>query len=443
MVALGGARRRRGSAGPGLGALFAATVACACGGSRTGDASSSSGAGGTPTDAAPDEGGDGDAADHHDAPADDGKDAQEEPWGEAGWKPVAWDTPCLVEVAEHPEAAVPALVWEACADAEPGCEHAGLDWDHAFGGFYASPSVLPCGAGYRVGLMLFYVEKERRSAVYDEAGKPLVAWRANECSLVVPTLTADRVWMGSQGDTEASWIVEPYDKLATTSVTANIKAEYQGYAANDSVLGLWGPSGTTATIFDRLSDTVKTFGPPPGLGYSQPYPVNDSALVLWYPEFNRSEGWIWNHTTNTTIPLVQPGSAISVADFKSDGTTLVWVEGKLPIDMKGHYPSADLWTSPFVTEKIGIVAKKRRALPVLGEIPSHASAGFYALYSMGDKMVHVYRLSDAMHWAFKPPPSSSDFQDVSYVDEHYVWYQTFANIYRQAISALGPGDLPP
>lgn len=294
-----------------------------------------------------------------------------------------------------------------------------------------------------MGVMLFYVNKERRSAVYDEAGKPLVAWRANDCTMAIPTLTPKRAWMGAQGDKEGRWIVEPYEALATTTVTANVNAEYQGYSANDTALGLWGPSGTTITIFDRLSDTTKSFGPPPGLGYSQPYPVNDSALVLWYPEFNRSEGWIWNHATNTTSPLVQPGKLVSVADIKSDGVTLVWVQGELPFDMNGHYQSADLWTSPFATDQLGVVATKRRALPVLGQVPSYAGGGFYSLFSLGDKMVHVYRLSDARHWAFKPPAASLDFSNISFVDKDFVWYKTLANIYRQAISALGPGDLPP
>lgn len=422
-------------------AFSAATLACANSESCAGDASSASAGGGSTVDAA----GDSDALeDRDDAVSEDGADAQEEPWGEAGWKPVAWDAPCLVEVAEHPEAAVPPLVWEKCLNAGPGCEQAGLDWDHAFGGSYASPSVLKWGAGYRVGAMLFYADKGTRSAVYDDAGKPLVAWRTDvACALVVPVLTPNRVWMGAQSETQASWIVEPYENLAKASANANIKAEYQGYAANDTALGLWGPSGTTATVFDRLSGTTKTFGPPPGIAFYQPYPVNDSALIRYYPEFGRAEGWIWNHQTNAVLPLVQPGDAVSVADFKSDGSTLVWVEGKLPLDMGGHYQSTSLWTSPFATEKSSVVATNRRALPVLGQVPSCANEGFYALYSLGDKMVHVYRLSDAMHWAFKPPASSSDFYEVSYVDKDYVWYQTFANIYRQSIAALGPGDLPP
>ena len=58
-------------------------------------------------------------------------------------------------------------------------------------------------------------------------------------------------------------------------------------------------------------------------------------------------------------------------------------------------------------------------------------------------MVHVYRPSDAMHWAFEPPASSLQFYNVSYVDKDYVWYQTITSIYRQSIAALGPGDLPP
>jgi hypothetical protein len=156
-------------------------------------------------------------------------------------------------------------------------------------------------------------------------------------------------------------------------------------------------------MFDRLSGMAKTFGPSPGLGFYQPYPVNESALMRQFPEFGRAEGWIWNRQSNAALPLLQPGNSISVLDVKSDGSTLAWVEAKLPFDMNGLYQSADLWTSPFATDKSGIVATKRRALPALGEVLSHVSDGFYALYAFGDKMVHVYRLSDARHWAFNPP----------------------------------------
>jgi Uma2 family endonuclease len=253
--------------------------------------------------------------------------------------------------------------------------------------------------------LLFYKNQERRSVVYDEAGKPVIAWRANECALVVPILTPNRVWMGAQSETQASWIVEPYEELAKAALVANVKAEYQGYAANDIALGLWGPSGNTMVMFDRLAGMAKTFGPSPGLGFYQPYPVNESALMRQFPEFGRAEGWIWNRQSNAALPLLQPGNSISVLDVKSDGSTLAWVEAKLPFDMNGLYQSADLWTSPFATDKSGIVATKRRALPALGEVLSHVSDGFYALYAFGDKMVHVYRLSDARHWAFNPPRS--------------------------------------
>lgn len=64
-------------------------------------------------------------------------------------------------------------------------------------------------------------------------------------------------------------------------------------------------------------------------------------------------------------------------------------------------------------------------------------------YRLGDEMVHVCRLSDAMHWAFKPPASSPQLNNVSCVDADYVSYHTITSIYRQSIAALGPGDLPP
>ncbi len=61
------------------------------------------------TDAGGDAGDAGDAADHPDI-----GDAVAEPYGEAGWVPVSWKAACEVEVAQHPEFAVPKLTWEPC-----------------------------------------------------------------------------------------------------------------------------------------------------------------------------------------------------------------------------------------------------------------------------------------------------------------------------------------
>lgn len=420
--------------------FVATTLACACGGSCSGGTTAPTG--GVPVDAGNDEGGDADAPpDIDDAPAD-VKDAAEEPWGEAGWTPVAWDAPCSVDVAANPAAAVPPLIWESCENNDPGCEQARVAWDKPFGEPFAPLNIIRTGGGYRVGATLFYKDNELRSVIYDESGFPIAGWRSSECVIVVPMPTPNRAWMGAQA-AKSRWIVEPYENLAKATTAIDLKIQCQDYAASDDVLGLWGVGGNTAIIYDRLNGMTKVLGPDPDLGFYQPFPVNGGAFMRHFPEFNRAEGWAWNRATSTAAPLIQPGGSISVADIKSDGTTLVWVEGGLPLTPQGVYAWANLWTSPSVTDKNELVATKRRALPALGEINSSAGDGYYSLYGGLDKMVHVYRLADARHWSFKPPESSLNLHEVSYVDKDYVFYQTFANVYRQSMASLGPGDPPP
>ena len=422
--------------------LILVTLGCAAGASCMGGTSPAGSGGGAPVDAGDEEGNEADApADEGDAPPD-VQDAPEEPWGEAGWKPVAWNAPCAIEVAENPAAAVPPLIWDPCTEGEPGCEQARLDWDVPFAFPFGSLNVLPWGSGFRVGALLFYKGNEKRATIYDESGNPLVAWRASECTLTVPMLTPKRAWLGAQSDTSA-WIVESYEKLAIATGTTSLKLPCQGYVANEDTLCIWGASGQTSTIYDRLSNSTKTLSPPPGIAVYQPYPIKDSALMRWFPEFNRAEGWIWNRDTNLAAPLIQSGGTISVVDIKSDGATLVWIEGGLPISQQGTYAWSNLWTSPLVVKKNDLVASKRRSLPELGAVSSYAGNGFYAVYGSVDKFVHVYRLSDAQHWSFKPPATSSDFHNVSYVDKDRVWYHTFKNVYRQSMATLGPGDPPP
>ena len=422
--------------------LILVTLGCAAGASCMGGTPPAGSGGGGLVDAGNEEGNEADApADHEDALTD-VKDAPEEPWGEAGWKPVGWDAPCSVEVATNSAAAVPPLIWDPCKDGEPGCEQARVDWDKPFGEPFAPLNIVRTGGGYRVGATLFYKDNELRSVIYDESGIPIVAWRSSECVIVVPMPTPSRAWMGAQA-AKSRWIVEPYENLAKATTVIDLQIQCQDYAASDDALGLWGASGNTAIIYDRPSEVTKVLGPDPDLGFYQPFPVGGSALMRHFPEFNRADGWIWNHATSTAAPLIQPGGSISVADIKSDGTTLVWVEGGLPLTPQGTYAWVNLWTSPFATDKSGVVATKRRSLPALGEISSSASDGYYSFYGGLDKMIHIYRLGDAQHWSFKPPVSSLDFREVSYVDKDYVVYQTFANVYRQSMATLGPGDPPP
>ena len=71
-----------------------------------------------------------------------------------GWHQVPW-ADCGLEVAEHPEAAVPPLVWEDCVPASPGCSLVApafvTDTSGQNHGMVAT-SLLDCGA-YRIGVI--------------------------------------------------------------------------------------------------------------------------------------------------------------------------------------------------------------------------------------------------------------------------------------------------
>jgi hypothetical protein len=438
-----GAAKRR--ARYGFVSLVAATLACAVEASCAGSAPG--GGGGAPVDAGGEE--DASSPDEEDAPVE-GKDAPDEPWGEAGWTDVPWGAPCIVEVARKPEAAVPYLIWHACVGGEAGCEQAPLHWNHSQGQPFRSMSVIPWGDGYRVGTVLHYEKGEQRAAIYDETGKPLVAWRTDDdlCVITTPVLTPERAWLGAVHfedlGGESAFIVGPVETLATTTKTANVHVIFQGVAAGDQALGLWGVTGYNMFIYDRLTDSVTNFAPQGSyLGFDQPHPVNDGALVQYYPQFNQAEAWYWHHETNALTPLLQPGDSVSVADVQSDGKTLAWVHGGLPLTPDYFYPWAELWTSPFASDKADLAPKKIRTLPTQGSVVAHLNGDRYAIYSYLEKLVYVIRLSDGWQWTFHPPDESYEFYEIFYLDDEYVWYFTFGNVYRQSMSALGPGDPPP
>jgi hypothetical protein len=126
--------------------------------------------------------------------------------------------------------------------------------------------------------------------------------------------------------------------------------------------------------------------------------------------------------------------------------------------------SNDLWTSPFTEDAAAVVPTKRRAIPKSGAyLDAHGiGGGFYAMLEQEStgrpSALHVYRLSDARHWAISgladswpgaQVPAGSETWPVSilHLDEEEVWFTGWSEyghqqkaIVRQRLDALGPGD---
>ncbi|WP_236644302.1 hypothetical protein [Sorangium cellulosum] len=388
-------------------------------------------------------------------------DASEHP-GDSTWRATGWLDRCQIDVADEPSKALPHLRWEQCPGNAPGCTSLVVDWDAGKYPKTASPSVVRWGDGYRVGLY-FEHRGERRTGVYDADGRPLAAWRFRDleptvpaadpqpeyCIPTVPSVGHERVWLGamrvSVGAPAAAYLVSGYDALATASQPIPVDALSQGLHTSDDTFALSGPGPGTINIYDRISNQAKTFGRQSGNdapSFRQMYPVGDHALGLAVFEVGTSEGWIWNRRTHTIEPLLRAEPPRVVADIKSDGQTLVWLEAE-PYSDDGLYGASSLWTSPFAATKADLAPKKRREGPIIGYPLSAAGEGFYAVYAIGEKVIHVYRLSDAHHWSFKTPPELFDIQDIAHVDSREVWVWVPGGIVRQAISELGPGDPAP
>lgn len=385
-----------------------------------------------------------DAADHsnvHDAPV--------EASGEAGWIPVSWKAPCNVEVALHPEFAVPKLTWGPCPGTSPGCEGIVVNWESSTSLPMAAVTAVAWNGGYRVGAQYTYPDSEYRDVVFDVDGTAIAAWRVNGfCVLVTPRVGSTNVWLGAQsvdgqGGITSAYVGAPYDKISSAKQVAPVTFPGQDFDSNDTAFSIQGLTGANIAIYDLAGGQVNMFGPPPGVGFKVAHPVNDSALMQFYPVFGKPEAWIWNRSTQLTEPLIQPMPE-QVMDIRSDGATIVWVQVAPMNPGDEYYMQGNLWTSPFATIKASLKPTKRRSLPMVGGITGAAGEGYYAMYgTTEDRKIHVYRLSDAQHWEFVPPMEVGDIREISFVDSKYVWYWTIIGVYRQAIDALGPGDPAP
>ncbi|MEJ7731035.1 MAG: hypothetical protein WKG00_17695 [Polyangiaceae bacterium] len=277
--------------------------------------------------------------------------------------------------------------------------------------------------------------------MFESSGEAMVVWRTQGCSPMQPRLTPDRVWFGVQnGFNPPSYLVEPYDSLSSATAILPVSTLSQLQGANDSTLALEGVNGNILTIYDRLSATTKSFDGP-GLSNKVAQPVGDAAFFVHFAAFEQPDCWVWRRATQDIEPLVQPAGEY-VVDILSDGSTIVWLQVPPKDPWADFWPQGDLWTSPFAETKAGLVPTKRRPAPIVGDVPATIGEGYYALFSGSDLRVHVYRLSDMHHWSFEPPPAS-DFYDLGYIDDTWLYYQMRGGVFRQRLDALGPGDPAP
>lgn len=376
----------------------------------------------------------------------------------ADWVPVAWESPCKVDMALQPELGAPPLFWVPCGSDAPGCDQQHEQPLLDTGSQKSKVSVVPWNGGYRIGITESFKQDGQISAVYDGDGTAMVAWRVeslppNVCISNRPIVSSERVWFGVTAIdpdlTSASVVIAPtWNELTTVSTTYTFNHFYQAWFASSEVMLGWVADGKSLHVRDLATGKQALFGNG-FLGnpdYAYPHVVGSSAVALTAPD-GYPDVTVWDRSTEAFIDLVDPTPPLRVADANSDGETLVWIVKPDP-DAPG-----ELWTSPMTVTPQGLDPTYRRTTPTIKGTGSAAGDGHYAVYSFsdvlqpgggpGDGKVHVYRLSDAHHWAFPVPASSVEAVWIYHVDADYVFYSGYGSVLRQRLDVVGPGDPAP
>jgi hypothetical protein len=301
---------------------------------------------------------------------------------------------------------------------------------------------------------------QERLVMYDGVGVPVDAWRtraAPYCAVSPLLLTPAYAWVGtnqisSAGGIYPTWIVGDYASIAGIEQSIDLKDSAVGAVASDVALAfLAGSNGLY--VYGRAKQTSALFPGGAGWGFNILHVQGVCVIAMRDacasncqnnpPNFLQWEADLWTSQSQKVVTLLQPSGA-SVPEANTDGTTLVWFQVPPNYDAQGWYPAGDLWTSPMATSAAALQPTLRRPAPLMGSsgTASKANAGYYAVLADKPWTMHVYRLSDMQHWSFGSQEQGS-IRGPEYVDANEVWFSDGLGIYRQSLSALGPGDAPP
>jgi hypothetical protein len=370
--------------------------------------------------------------------------------GDAEWTYADWAVPgCGVEYAKKPELAFPALEWEECPGAVPGCQRMKKNWPQDSVSGISDPAVRRMPDGYAIGLFLTMQQFESRLVYYSSTGEPEAVYKRgtnSNCFLTRPALSVDGHWVGAQRlefDPPSRFAFQPRSAPAGQVEMVPFDQLAQFQRGGDELLALQLDFGVGWYIYDRVTGQVHAA--PADFTATNPTLTGGSALMLrFHPDLDSPQAWAFSRQTGAFARLIHndPGYVLRV---HADGQDLVWVEAPSP-----PWPAAGtLMRSPFAATAAGVVPTPVRPMPPLSPTGSGAvGQGYYALGFDGEHIL-VVRLADGHLWKVAIPPTGDGayLNHVTHVDATYVFCKTNTHVYRQRLDQLGPGyaanELPP
>ncbi len=366
--------------------------------------------------------------------------------GEAEWTLVPWHSGrCQFEYAKKPEAGFPKLEWTTCPGGEMGCERLVRNWPSDTLTGLAAPAIRRSGSGYALAMYVAYPELEKRIVFVDPAGVAVAAYKTvpgTGCLASGPGWSEAGHWIGVQEialPQPASYVFQPTGQPAEAAEKVPITWLSNNQRGNDELFNVVLDLSKAIHLFDRSTGQLHV-SPASLLGVDRPRLLDDAALFLAYPGYNKPEAWVWSRAGG--YQSLVDRNPNHVVDVNSDGQTLVWIQTPPKADAD-PWPAGTLHTAPYTTVAADVVGTPRRPLPqVEPGWTSAMGAGYYAVFSAEAGLIHVVRVSDAHLWTLPVPVDEwrAKLDEVTYIDDTYLFFKTETTIYRQRLDALGPGS---
>lgn len=374
--------------------------------------------------------------------------------GEPGWSPVPWwDGNCPLQMADDPESAFPPLEWGVCPANEVGCEMLVKNWPQRGPTAVAQPAVLRTASGYIHSLYVGLPDYEVRVPIIEVDGRASMVYRTppNPPKPACVPLLAEPYqsghWFGNfvlGSQPKTTYVFQPVGLDPADALVLPPLGPNQQKRSSELLMAIQYDFGVAARIYDR--QTGLDFQSPDDMGATLPWLTDDAGFLLLVPSPNEPEAWVWTREREQYEPLITPAMG-HVVDVKADGERLIWIQ--TPPKAKpgsGEWPAGTLYSSPYTTVQDEVVPTALRPMPPTGPGPESAiGGGHYALYSAYTNLLYIVRLSDGRQWVMPIPLDEFGalLNNVSYVDDTYVYFKTGTNIFRQRLDALGPGEPPP
>ncbi len=363
-----------------------------------------------------------------------GRDANQDtgPPPAAGWEHFG-DLPvdCPVDVATHPENALTLGEWESCGS---GC----LRWSG--GGVWTE---WPTGVDGRVWIITT-VGLHSVVALLGQDGTPLVALRTpirSEGGVGCDVSTASR------GDTVA--VTAQLYEFSADGMT-QLRGWGRFYRSTIDELASATPIATVDPMFEAIQTVdvsanriaIETNG-------SVAWAIEpDGAVTIasrpFYPDYVQALHMLGDDVVWITwgerlrLAHARPGEIADILYEVADGDvrrfavgtdTIAWVEGRERNPDTGVYGRMELWTGTYDGERL--TGRRVRELTQLGR--GSAGGGYYVqveIHPRDETQVYaIYRLSDGAV-AYVPSIDGVPAQQVAYVTERDILFQTFETVFR-------------